>query len=367
MSKDHLKGLTPLRFFAAFFVIISHGNISLEKMGFAQFATLPFFNRGGDAVEFFFVLSGFLITYLLQKEIRKTGTVSIRKFYLRRVFRIWPLYFLIITIGFVFLGLLYPKLTGQRFFEFPLLKGLLLFVCFLPNYATSLYPTGLMYPLWSIGVEEQYYLFWAPLVKGFRKKLPALIALFLILAYTWYCLIVYHVLHFANDRVEYFFKTQKFYAMATGAFFGLVLFRYADRYRQSFLSSPWVQGLVLVLIAYYYIIGYPFTDTPPVHFFMTFLYGLLVLSFSALEKPIINLEIRPLVYLGNISYGLYMFHMTVDYVLRFFAIHFHLERLGLTLLLPIYLLALLSGTIVVASLSYKYFESYFLRLKEKYA
>src|SRR5215831_17781649 len=107
MNKPYLKGLNALRFLAAAFVIISHGQQSITKLGFDKFSSLSVFNRGGDAVEFFYVLSGFLITYLLMGELDKTGTISIRSFYARRVFRIWPLYFLIVTLGFGFLGVIY--------------------------------------------------------------------------------------------------------------------------------------------------------------------------------------------------------------------------------------------------------------------
>ena len=55
---------------------------------------------GGLGVIFFFVLSGFLITYLLLKEKEQTGTVNVKKFYARRVLRIWPLYFFIVLLGF---------------------------------------------------------------------------------------------------------------------------------------------------------------------------------------------------------------------------------------------------------------------------
>lgn len=367
MDKNYLKGLNTLRFFAAFFVILAHGQISIWKLGFEKFKDVTIFSRNGDAVEFFFVLSGFLITYLLQKEIIKTGTISIRKFYLRRVFRIWPLYFLIVAIGFIFLGVLYPRFTGQRFFEFPLLKGLALFICFLPNLATSLYPAGMLFPLWSIGVEEQYYLFWAPLVKLFRSKLTWLIIFFLVITYTWYYLLINGDLPFP-DKIVHFLKTQKFYAMATGGFFGLIMCKYPERYRKSFFAGKFAQWAVFVLLGYYYLIGpFPYLGEATGHFFLSGLYGLLILNSALLEKTVINLERQPFVYLGTISYGLYMCHMMVDYILRFMAIHFHLERIGFTLLMPLYHIVLWAGSIGVASLSYRYYESYFLRLKERYA
>lgn len=64
-----------------------------------NFEWLGLFRNGGHAVTFFFVLSGFLITYLLLKERERMGTIKVKKFYLKRVLRIWPLYFLLIFIG----------------------------------------------------------------------------------------------------------------------------------------------------------------------------------------------------------------------------------------------------------------------------
>ena len=169
MKLKYLPGLNTLRFFAAAFVVISHANISLDKLGIYPASTRAFVNRGGDAVDFFFTLSGFLITYLLIAEVNNTGTISIKQFYLRRVYRIWPLYFLVVAIGFILLGYIYPALYHQPFFDFKIPEGLLMFIFFIPNYAAKNFPVGLLNPLWSIGVEEQFYLFWAPMVKYLKK------------------------------------------------------------------------------------------------------------------------------------------------------------------------------------------------------
>ncbi|HEY4334352.1 MAG TPA: acyltransferase [Puia sp.] len=370
MKGSYLKGLNTMRFFAALFVIIKHGGISLYKLGYPRFIDLSAFNRGEDAVEFFFTLSGFLITYLLQKEIARTSTVSIRDFYLRRVFRIWPLYFLIVVIGFLGLGVLFPRLTGQPFFQFPLLQGLLLFVFFLPNLLVAYYPTGFVHPLWSIGVEEQYYLFWAPLVKRFKGNLIRLIGIFLVLTVSWYALVYYSVLPFPK-HLRIFFVSQKFYAMATGGLFGWIFYNRAEQYRSSIWARPAMQWLVLLLLAGYYLIGFPghpVVEDAFLHFFLSGLYGLLILNSALLEKPAVNLERKPFIYLGIISYGLYMYHMLVDYILRYTCIKLRLgARMGFTLLTPLYFILLLAGTVLVSSLSYKYLESYFLRLKERYA
>jgi peptidoglycan/LPS O-acetylase OafA/YrhL len=363
-GKVYLKGLNTLRFFAAFFVIISHGQISMWKMGLENYKDLPIFDRGADAVEFFFTLSGFLITYLLQKEINRTNTISIKDFYLRRVFRIWPLYFLVVFIGFITLGWIYPKLTGQHFFEFPVFNGLMFFIFFLPNLAASLYPVGMLYPLWSIGVEEQYYLFWAPLVKLFRKKIISLVIIFIGISYVWYYMLSLNVFHF-SEKINYFLLTQKFYAMATGGLFGLILYKYPEQYKKSFFTSKFSQWIIFAAIVYYYVVGYPYIGGVIFHFFLSFLYGFLILNSSIIERPVINLEKQPFTYLGIISFGLYMYHMIIDYFLRFTILHFNINnKVNLKILMPFYHIALLGGTIIAASVSYKYFESYFLKLKE---
>jgi peptidoglycan/LPS O-acetylase OafA/YrhL len=366
MSHTYLKGLTPLRFFAAFFVIISHGQLSLSKLGCDRLKDFAIFNRGGDAVEFFYVLSGFLITFLLQKEISRTGTVSIRRFYARRVFRIWPLYFLIVAVGFLFLGVLYPRMFGQRFFDFPVWKGFVLFLLFLPNLATSLYSVGMLFPLRTIGVEEQYYLFWAPMVKLFRHRLDYLIYMFVILSYAWYYII--QEIGFAWPAwVMDFLGTQWFYAMATGGLFSLFFNRHGSAYRSSLLARPFMQWLVLALVLLYYLRGFPQMDKTLLHFGLCWLYGLLILNCSLIERPVVNLETPVLRYLGTISYTLYMCHMMVDYFLRFAVAKFRLNRINCMVMIPLYQLALIGGAIVTASLVYRYYESYFLRLKEKYA
>jgi peptidoglycan/LPS O-acetylase OafA/YrhL len=369
MKGSYLKGLNTLRFFAAFFVIISHWQISMNKLGYYRFVNWSVFSRGGEAVEFFFTLSGFLITYLLQKEIARTSTVSIKEFYLRRVFRIWPLYFIIVFISFVGLGLILPRLAGQRLFEFPLLPGALLFIFFLPNLASALYPTAVLHPLWSIGVEEQYYLFWSPLVKLFRNNVIRLIGWFLAVSMVWYALVYFRVFAF-GETLRTFLISQKFYAMAMGGLFGWILFARPDVYRRSIFARRGMQWVVFLIILWYFLIGvpgHPVIENAFLHYGLSVLYGLLILNSSLLDRPAINLEKQPFVYLGVISYGLYMYHMLVDYILRYTSIKLRLaDRLGFAKLGPVYLVLLLGGTVLVSSLSYKYVESYFLRLKERH-
>ena len=364
MKPKYLPGLNALRFFAAFFVVISHANISLDKLGIYPASSLPFVNRGGDAVDFFFTLSGFLITYLLIGEINKTGTVSIRQFYLRRMYRIWPLYFLVIAIGFFLLGYIYPKIYQHPFFSFTIPEGLLMFIFFIPNYAAKNFPVGLLNPLWSIGVEEQFYLFWAPLVKFSKRYLLAMIVAFILISLAFYAFVYYRVLPI-NIKWEMFFLTQKFYSMAIGSLFGYLLFYHFEIYNRSFFAVKIVQAIIVGIVVWHYIFHNVVETGMWFKVFFSFLYGFLILNVSVVSKKIFDLEKPVLSYLGAISYGIYMYHMLVDYLLRYFISKPFFLQIPKMAMIPLYYIALLMVTIAVAALSYQFFEKFFLQFKER--
>lgn len=117
-------------------------------------------DKGHLGVNLFFVLSGFLITYLLLLEKERLGKINIWFFYIRRALRIWPLYFLVITFSLFLL----PWLTHQ-FSASAIKEHLLYFVFFISNFDrinTGFVGIGndTLGTFWSIAVEEQFYLFW---------------------------------------------------------------------------------------------------------------------------------------------------------------------------------------------------------------
>ena len=103
VAKVYLPGLNGVRFIAASMVMVSHIEQGKSTVGLANWFSEehPLIYRGELGVTLFFVLSGFLISYLLLTEFKTTQTISIRNFYIRRVLRIWPLYFLIVFLGWV--------------------------------------------------------------------------------------------------------------------------------------------------------------------------------------------------------------------------------------------------------------------------
>src|SRR3989304_1319871 len=103
MSRNitHFANHTPLRFIAAYLVVIFHVEETRKMFGLPNLTRFSLFTNGPLAVTFFFVLSGFLITYLLLRESEQSHRIDVARFYLRRILRIWPLYFLIVFVGLV--------------------------------------------------------------------------------------------------------------------------------------------------------------------------------------------------------------------------------------------------------------------------
>ncbi|MDQ2769799.1 MAG: acyltransferase, partial [Bacteroidota bacterium] len=149
--------LNGLRFLAVALVIVDHTE------GFRGTFGLPFWDDpalpmlGQLGVTLFFVLSGFLITYLLLAEKETLGRIKFGAFYLRRVLRIWPLYYVMVILGlFVLPHIGFLAVPGTELVADHLATKTALYAFIMPNVAKELYPTvPYLSPAWSIGVEEQ--------------------------------------------------------------------------------------------------------------------------------------------------------------------------------------------------------------------
>ena len=187
-SAIYLPGLNGLRAMAAVSVVLSH---TIHALG--QFKLNPFLlgtnNDGGTqglllagfGVSIFFALSGFLITYLLLIEKEQAG-IDIKKFYVRRILRIWPLYYVYLLLALI--TIISLNLYFNR-------TALLLYVFYSANIPFIL---GITLPFlvhyWSLGVEEQFYLFWPWIIKKVNMNLQTVI-LFLIVVLIA-CKLIFH-------------------------------------------------------------------------------------------------------------------------------------------------------------------------------
>jgi len=173
--------LNALRYIAAAMVVFCHVEEFKKNNLLPHLYDAPLVAvSGSTAVTFFFVLSGFLITYLLLKEKDERGDISVRNFYIWRILRIWPVYYFITILAFFIL----PEITMLRLpvFSEELTHSystkLALYAFFLPNIALWL---GYIIPyasqLWSVGVEEQFYVLWPWVFKLRRNPWPVVVGI----------------------------------------------------------------------------------------------------------------------------------------------------------------------------------------------
>jgi peptidoglycan/LPS O-acetylase OafA/YrhL len=310
-------------------------------------------------VPLFFILSAFLITELLEREKQKTSTVRLSAFYARRILRIWPLYFAAL-LG----GMLVSRLPGMPHISMTELAAYGLLV---GNWYAVLHgylPFGLG-PLWSIGVEEQFYLVWPSVVRMTSRR-----ALWIVLGATWassqIALAVFCARHWAISPVLWANTLTHAQYFADGAMISLWLRGKVPELPGSRRLTMFGAGIILLFLANYVFDTYRFVDpsslarTFPGYFITGIGVVLMLLATLGASVPRYG---RPAVWLGKISYGLYVYHLPI--ILLSVAIAqraFHSSgRVALVILF-----VALPLTVGVAALSYKYLESPFLRFKERF-
>lgn len=363
-------GLNSLRFMAAFLVLMHHSETIKSKHGIVNFDWLGLFKNGGNAVTFFFVLSGFLITYLLLKERHKTATTSIKNFYLKRVLRIWPLYFLLVFIGTVALPVAFGFVQVDYEMPYTLGQTWYWFVFFLPGMVTFLYGSHFLEPLWSIGVEEVFYLMWAPLFKISKQHI-----LWLLIGVIVLKTVLSIVGHFyiTNELFHYLMSIFKFEAMAVGGLGAWLVFTKGEAFVKSVAFKIPVQIAVFAVLVTFLtfhinidnVVWQAVFSTPVVSSLLVdvlFLY--LILCVSVVDHSIVKFRSKALSFLGEISYGIYMYHLLAIFITIHFLKPFLQQSNAATAHLLFYVLVS-ALTFIIASLSKYLFEDYFLRLKSK--
>jgi peptidoglycan/LPS O-acetylase OafA/YrhL len=361
--------LDALRFFAFICVFFFH---FMDYVPVDQ-KTQPIFHTfctvGAFGVPIFFLLSSFLIVELLLRELDKTKTINIKSFYTRRILRIWPLYFA------VFFGLL---ILGQ----------------FIPNIATNSVPAWLAFiffygnwyifqfgwigspidPLWSIAVEEQFYLAIPLLTKlGGRKLLTKASIVLLIISYG---LCVYYAkLEYSGESGQWLNSFFQFQFFAAGALLAIFLKGKIPNWSILSRSIQFTVGMSCWFFAVYGL-GVKSYDGHPTVFgaiigWLLVLIGATLFFIATLG---VSLKIVPksLVYLGRISFGLYMFHSLIFHLIfhnfRSYwenpLIKFQFSTTTIAIVGTVLVFAI---TVGLASVSYRYFERPFLKLKERFA
>ncbi len=360
--KLYFPNLNGLRFIAACFVMINHTEqlkVFYDLSDGVQLQSIK--NIGKLGVVLFFVLSGFLITYLLLSEERSFGKIHVKKFYIRRLLRIAPLYALAII-------LVYFVIQNVSFLEIPKMQNpikdnfyptLILHALFLPNVATAIYGfLPYIAQAWSIGTEEQSYVLWPLLLKWFKKN-----RLVLMIGIIVFYFVVKVVLRLTFLSIPYQEIISKFWAhfnidtIAVGGLFAVLLFQ-KHKLLKLIINQKTFYSTLLVTVPLL-LIG---VKIPFLHFFTyACLFGIIIINLAANKNLKKVLEGRVINYLGQISYGIYIYHFMVLIPVLIFASKFNIKTNWI-----IYPL-LFIGTIGISSLSYHYFEAIFLRFKTKFS
>lgn len=351
-KRIYFPNLDGLRFIAASMVVFPHIEQIKSLLGLDYSYSIYPYECGKLGVILFFVLSGYLITYLLLVEKRVSGDISIKKFYIRRILRIWPLYYLIVILGiFVFPHIDILDYGGYTINNLST-KNKIIYLLFLPNIAIYI---PYIAQTWSVGVEEQFYLIWPWLIKYINNKYSLFVSIILgyLLLYYGFALLDYHIFKILSNIIIWL----RIDSMAIGAIFALIL--YKKEKILIILYSNYLQFLIYLLISGLLIskIVIPF-----VHFqIFAILFGIVILNLSSNEKTIIQINGKVINYLGRISYGLYIYHPVVITLVLIF-----LNSFGLNYTVIQYCFSLLLS-LAISHYSYILFENKFIKMKTKFS
>ncbi len=350
--------LDALRFVAFLAVFMHHAlprdaGVYLSK-GFSPAATewlLAAKEGGAFGLDLFFALSSYLITELLLREYASRGSFSVSAFYVRRALRIWPLYFTFLALTVLVIPMILPAETFGPIY-------IASFALFVGNWVCAVQgiPFSVASPLWSISVEEQFYIGWPLLLRFFGvSRIKQLAIAMLVSAIAMRVLLaivgVQHPGVWCNTiaRLD---------PIALGAILAFALNGRAPQIR----NAVRVVMVVAAFAGWLLIAKFLAHDGPT----SVATYGLsavtsVMLLVAVLRTDAPLLRVPPLswiVYLGRISYGLYVFHL--------FALAFVMQ-LAVPIGFELRVLLSLMLTVALAATSYQLLELPFLKLKKRFS
>ena len=343
--------LDQARFFAFLAVFLVHcfGPAQTDEVWLSS-AIRSFSSNGHLGVDFFFCLSAFLITYILLGE-KESKKFSLSNFYVRRILRIWPLYFLVLLLSFGGISILNYSL-GNAY----ILPDLIPFLLFYANYYMMMEGIDFFFPLtflWTIAIEEQFYLIWGFLIKFGHRQLVLISVL----------LIIVHLGFKLTGSEGNYFNTMSYLPYFALGSLSAIAFRTELLHSHS-KTIFWlgtigtVTGLLLL----------PFLNQSSSFLFLeqliwACLFSMLLFGLC-MRKESDSIVSKALRHLGQISYGLYCLHAFA--LLAVFQLWTYLQlgetTLAVFVIRPLMALAL---SALLAEMSYRIIEQPFLNLKRK--
>ena len=354
-DRVHYPALDGLRGLAILLVVVYH-----------NFGFINVFFFGWLGVDLFFVLSGFLITDILLKTVGKKG--YLKNFYIRRVLRIFPLYYLCLILFLIVL----PQTTIQLDVQYYVDHQVWLWT-YLQNWIYTFQSPGqtnALNHLWSLAVEEQFYLLWPLAVLIIRK--PGYLLLFISLVLV--AVLGLRLLVWMNQISDLAYFNLYTFTRIDGLCIGCMI-ALLQRVKSNFLEK---NKAIIVLCFAGLNFGFFFVNRryqfsfPYLAFagYTTFamMFGLLVNEAVTRQSKLINLLFNnPLLkFFGKISYGFYVFHWPVYLLLFPYLLPWISKLTNGTLVQFLVSVVATIAAIVISWLSYQYFEKYFLKLKDKF-
>lgn len=338
--------LDILRFLAFFLVFLDHAIARVPNRFLAAIK-----DGGAFGVSIFFALSAYLITELLFREKATVGAIDLRAFYIRRALRIWPLYFFALSIPFILSKFLVMDAPfGVRQF--------LPYVFFLgnvPPMKSQFLPFGFSI-LWSISLEEQFYLVWPTLVKRFKPG-----TLLFVCSSIWIISQGYSLsmkMQGVSSAREWFNPLVQMQYFAIGAALAILL-------RGNIPTIPTLFRALMIVagVTSFFLFPRLATGAQVLPYLCAGIATLAILvGFLGMN---ISKKMKRLRYLGKISYGLYVFHYAMLSLVGWIIarkIHLFQHMSVSAIAFPLALCL----TLAVAHLSYQYYEKPFLRMKEHF-
>ncbi|MFI5154640.1 MAG: acyltransferase family protein [Chitinophagales bacterium] len=355
----HFPALDGLRAIAAFVVLWTH----IER--FKQLRSEPTlftnaFNSflGGLAVTFFFVLSGFLITWLLTTEKQESGNINSSRFLKKRFLRIAPLYYLVLILGYLFSIFIFHDTLSD-----PFANGFIMNLLLLPNiaFAFGLIPEILI-QIWSIGTEVQFYLLWPFVIKKTRTNILIPVLVLIILSWNTARVFLWFLGENKSSLAVIIFRT-RIDCMAIGGLFALSLnSQFENHFALKKLilfvrrnGSGWLLAIlfsILIWLSWHYNLGWS-----PLY---AFLFACIIIRL--VHRPSKILDSNSLNFLGKISYGIYLLHHFAVYLV-FWGFSNSLGNNSWNELF--YFVAAGLVSVLLASASYHFYEKKFLAMKAR--
>ncbi len=367
-KKIYFQNLDSIRFIAALMVFFTHTRQACELSIHKPFILKLWDSvlSGGMGVIVFFVLSGFLISYLLLEEQELTTKVNVKNFYMRRVLRIWPLYFLVLLIGFG----IYPLINH---FSSVANYRLPYFVSFLSNFdlihldTHHLHNEPMLDVTWSVSIEEQFYLFWPLLFFLVKPRYYVSIFISTIVASMAWRFYVH-----SEPYVLWYHTLSLIVDLAIGGLAAYLVIK-SNSFKNLFSRIPpivslliYLGGITILFFRDNLMDSFVYGEVC-IHLFYGAFFSFVILDQNYSRESFLKLgRYKFLSFWGKYSYGIYLLHPIVIASMMYFVGKMHINNQNIFNFL-IFSLVTLVLTLGVSYASYELFEKRFLALKKKFS